>query len=100
MKLTEFIKKLNQIGEPSLGTFTTEIRVHATRVMLEVSFEDYFIPFAEGNEFPKKPRFIALLSIDERYGIAESNFNNVPENIRSAVFETIIEFLETPPKKR
>lgn len=98
MKLTEFIKNITKAFE-KYGVVRIGISKHGESVVLEVSVEEEVsTPF----DFSLNPnrKFVALIDLDERFGLKESNFANVSEQIRSSVFETVNDFVSTPVNKR
>lgn len=98
MKLFEFNKKIESLFI-EFGRTKISIDSHADRTHLEITFVlDQVSPFAPPTHISK--HFIALIDLESRYGLKESNFNNVPEKIRTAVFDTVVEFIATPLERR
>lgn len=97
MKLTKFTQKMNNLFK-GIATVRMDISMHGESTILEVSAEDSPEFFGQ-NQFSSK-KFVALIDLDKRFEMRESNFSNVPEQIRNAVFETVIEFVSTPINKR
>lgn len=98
MKLFEFNKKIESLFI-EFGRIKISIDSHADRTHLEITFVlDQVSPFDPPVHISK--HFIALIDLESRYGLKESNFNNVPEKIRTAVFDTVVEFIATPLERR
>lgn len=98
MKLTKFTKKMNNLFK-DIANVRMDISVYGESTILEATVKEEFF-----DSFKNKPysqsKMIAVINLDKRFGLGESNFDNVPEQIRTAVFETVIEFVETPVSKR
>lgn len=96
MKLTKFNKRITHLFHP-YSKVKMDINVNGSYSYLEINIvNDVSTPFESGTS----TNFLALINLEERYGLKESNFDNVPEQIRTAVFETVIEFVSTPTNKR
>ncbi|WP_035053170.1 hypothetical protein [Carnobacterium pleistocenium] len=98
MKLFEFNKKIeSQFNE--FGRVKMSLNSHVNKTHLEVAFlQDESIPFSP--PVPIGEHFIALIDLESCHGLKESNFDNVPEKIRTAVFDTVVEFIATPLDRR
>lgn len=98
MKLFEFNKKILSLFNDFGGT-KISIDSHNDRTHLEIMFiQDQSNPFDPSVHISK--HFIAIIDLESRYGLKESNFDNVPEKIRTAVFDTVVEFISTPLDRR
>lgn len=98
MKFTEFTKQMSNLFK-EVAMVQMDISVHGESTVLEASLKEFsFDPFKEKELHRNKMIFVLVLN--ERFGLREANFNNVPEQIRTAVFETVTEFISTPIHKR
>lgn len=98
MKLIEFNKRMTHLFL-HYWKVKMDISLHGSHSYLEINLiEDVSTPFEL--EVKTSVKFLALISLEERYGLTESNFTNAPEEIRGAVFETVMEFVTTPLDKR
>lgn len=98
MKLFKFNKKILSLFN-DFGRTKISIDSHNDRTHLEITFvQDQLSSFDPPAHISK--HFIAIIDLESRYGLKESNFDNVPEKIRTAVFDTVIEFIATPLDRR
>lgn len=97
MNLVEFIKKTDTLFK-NIATVRIDLSMHGSRTTLEMGIEETPDYFGQNKSTSKK--FIAIIDLDKRFGLVESNFENIPEQIRTAVFETVIEFVSTPTNKK
>lgn len=98
MKLTKFTKKMSTLFK-DIATIRMDIAVYGKITILEVTVKEEFFDSFKNRQYSQE-KMVAVINLDKRFGLGESNFDNVPEQIRTAVFETVIEFVETPVSKR
>lgn len=98
MKLTTFTKKMSSLFK-HCAAVRMDLSVHGETTILEVNVEEYGVTAFEVKVNPPK-YFVAIINLEQRFGLKESNFEKVPEPIRAAVFETVNDFVSTPVNKR